>query len=165
MSRDNLARLAVAQMLYKELAKVVSTKDPRSLRSQCDEELRSDFAQSGTDRRRIIINGVEVGTLSAKVSKPSVETHVEVTDTDAFDEATLDRHALGEFLVRHREEFAEFMLDEYGELMDGCEVVEHETPGGAFLGTTIRGCTLEKVSEAAGVLFGSEIAALLEGGN
>ena len=78
MSRDALERLAVAQALYKELGEIVSTRTPYSLRGMCDEELRRDFEEDGTDRRRITLNGVEVGKLSVKVTKPGKPKAVQV---------------------------------------------------------------------------------------
>lgn len=164
MSRDALERLAVAQALYKELDKVVSTKDPRSLRAMCDEELAADFKENGTDRRRIVINGVEVGTLTAKIARPSKETRFEVTDWGALENWAFSEEDAMAYVVRHVADFAKWHFEQTGEMPDGCDLVEMTHPGGQWMGTTIRGCTLDKVSEAAGVILGSEIAALLEGG-
>ena len=129
MSRDALERLAVAQALYKELGAITSTGNPYSLRGMCDEELRADFEEDGTDRRRITLNGVEVGKLSVKVTKPGKP---------------------------------KACLDATGEVPDGYEA--KAAKGGEFAGTTLSGCTAERVQAATGVLLQSEVLALLEGG-
>lgn len=164
MSRDALERLAVAQALYKELGKVVSTKDPRSLRSMVDEELRADYERDGTDRRRITLNGVEVGTISAKIAKPTKETRFEVTDWDALEDWGFSQEDAYAYVVRHIADFAKWHFEQTGEMPDGCELVEMTHPGGQWMGTVLRGCGIEKVGAAAGVLLQSEVLALLEGG-
>ncbi len=169
MSREALERLAVAQALYKELAKVVSTKDPRSVRSSIDAELKADYERDGTDRKRIVINGVEVGTLSAKIAKPSKERRFEVTDWEAFekwiftDDVELVKWFCN-YVGAHPREFAKWYFEQTGEIPDGCDLVEMTHPGGQWMGTTLRGCDIEKVGEAAGVRLASEVVALLEGG-
>lgn len=167
MSRDDLQRLAIAQALYKELAKVVSTKDPNSLRSEMDRELEEDYRRDGTDRRRIVIDGVEVGTLSAKVSKASKTSRVEVTDWAAFGEYHPDLEVMGQYVMRDESSmmgYLQWLFDETGELPDGCELVEQTTPGGSFIGTTLRGCDAAKVGDALGLQLMGNAVALLEGG-
>lgn len=164
MSREALERLAVAQALYKELAKVVSTKDPRSIRAQLDEELKADYERDGTDRKRILINGTEVGSLSAKIAKPSKETRFEVTDWEALENWNFSTDDALAYVVRHVVDFAKWHFEQTGEMPDGCELVEMTHPGGQWMGTTLRGCDIEKVGEAAGVRLSSEVVALLEGG-
>ena len=166
MSRDALERLAVAQALYKELGEIVSTKTPYSLRGMCDEDLRADFEEDGTDRRRITINGVEVGKLSVKVTKPSKP---KVVQTDIAKAATWLREQLDErpdwllgWLGARSAEIAQACFDATGEVPDGYEV--RRDLGGEYAGTTLTGCTVEKVQQATGVLLQSEVLALLEGG-
>lgn len=166
MSRDALERLAVAQALYKELGEIVSTKTPYSLRGMCDEDLRADFEEDGTDRRRITLNGVEVGKLSVKVTKPGKPKAVQV---DMAESAMWLREQLYErpdwllgWLGAHSTEIAQACLDATGEVPDGYEV--RRDLGGEYAGTTLTGCTVEKVQKATGVLLQSEVLALLEGG-
>lgn len=166
MSRDALERLAVAQALYKELGAITSTGNPYSLRGMCDEELRADFEEDGTDRRRITLNGVEVGKLSVKVTKPGKPKAVQV---DIAKSATWLREQLEErpdwllcWLGARSTEIAQACLDATGEVPDGYEV--RRDMGGEFAGTTLTGCTAERVQAATGVLLQSEVLALLEGG-
>lgn len=166
MSRDALERLAVAQALYNELGAITSTGNPYSLRGMCDEDLRADFEEDGTDRRRIIINGVDVGKLSVKVSKPGKP---KVVQTDVAKAATWLRAQLEErpdwllgWIGARADDIAQACLDATGEIPDGYEV--RRDLGGEFAGTTLTGCTVEKVQQATGVLLQSEVLALLEGG-
>lgn len=166
MSRDALERLAVAQALYKELGEIVSTKTPYSLRGMCDADLRADFEEDGTDRRRITINGVEVGKLSVKVTKPSKP---KVVQTDIAKAAMWLRAQLEErpdwllgWIGARTDEAAQACFDATGEIPDGYEV--RRDKGGEYAGTTLTGCTVEKVQQATGVLLQSEVLALLEGG-
>lgn len=166
MSRDALERLAVAQALYKELGAIVSTGNPYSLRGMVDEELRADFEEDGTDRRRITLNGVEVGKLSVKVTKPGKP---KVVQTDRTSAAIWLREQLGNlpdwllgWLGSNMDAIAQAALEATGEIPDGYEVKADK--GGEFAGTTLTGCTAEKVQQATGVLLQSEVLALLEGG-
>ena len=166
MSRDALERLAVAQALYKELGEIVSTKTSYSLRGMCDEDLRADFEEDGTDRRRITINGVEVGKLSVKVTKPGKP---KVVQTDIAKAAMWLCAQLEErpdwllgWIGARTDEAAQACFDATGEIPDGYEV--RRDKGGEYAGTTRTGCTVEKVQQATGVLLQSEVLALLEGG-
>ena len=166
MSRDALERLAVAQALYKELGEIVSTKTSYSLRGMCDADLRADFEEDGTDRRRITINGVEVDKLSVKVTKPGKPKAVQV---DIAESAMWLREQLDErpdwllgWIGARADDIAQACLDATGEVPDGYEV--RRDAGGEFAGTTLTGCTVEKVQQATGVLLQSEVLALLEGG-
>ena len=58
---NNLEKLAVAQAVYKAVGAIVSTKDHDSLRGQIDAELIEQFEADGTDRKRLMLNGQEVG--------------------------------------------------------------------------------------------------------
>ena len=168
MSRDALERLAVAQALYKELGEIVSTKNSYSLRGMCDEDLRADFEEDGTDRRRITINGVEVGKLSVKVTKPG-KPKVVLEDMDAAASWAVGMcyetplpSWFSAWLGTKLTEIAQACFDATGEIPDGYEV--KQDAGGEFAGTTLSGCTVDKVQKATGVLLQSEVLALLEGG-
>ena len=76
----DIQRLAVAEAMGKAIKDMTNQRGGAhgapTLRTECDDALRADFEASGTDRRRISINGVEVGTLSARLSKPESGTRV-----------------------------------------------------------------------------------------
>ena len=169
MSKEMLTQLGELQSLYKWLGRALNTKDPNNLRGQCDAELREAFERDGTDRKTIRINGVEVGKLSAKVSKPSVEEQFQITDWGKYEEWYMDggeevvAQALA-FVVTKSVEFAEFYFKQTGEMPDGCDMVERSHPGGTWMGTTITGCAIENVSAALGAPLEANIARMLEGG-
>lgn len=151
-----------AQALYSELGKAVNTKNPDNLRGAIDADLLADYQANGTDRRRYSINGIPCATHSVVFSKGEHREELQVTDEEAFDNATLDRFALGEYLKRNRADFARYMLDEYGELMDGCELVSIDVPP-APKGTTLR-IDKQAFASATGLLPEQAVARLLEGG-
>lgn len=61
-----MERFAVAQALYKAFAAAVRTKEPGNLRGRADAEFEAMFADTGADRVRLRVNGVDVGTMSVK---------------------------------------------------------------------------------------------------
>ena len=165
MSRDALERLAVAQALYKELGAIVDKGNPCSLRGRCDAELRAAWEENGDKTRGIYLNGQEVGTLSVSVSKPGKPKAVQVDRAlgAAWLREQMDERPdwfLG-WLGAHMDDVAQAALDA-GEVADGYE--PKAASGGEWRGTTLRGCTAERVQEATGVLLTSEVLALLEGG-
>ena len=170
MELSDLQRLAVAEAMGKAIRGMT---DPRggahgapTLRTECDDALRADFEQDGTDRRRIVINGTEVGTLSARLSKPESGTRV-VMDKD-YDLVDWLRHSDGGFdallrLVRDGKTrdaiIAAATAD--GELPDGCRVESYDKPQ-AWLGTTLR-VDPKKVGAALGAELPSAVVGLLGG--
>ena len=171
MELSDLQRLAVAEAMGKAIRGMT---DPRggahgapTLRTECDDALRADFEASGTDRRRIVINGQEVGTLSARLSKPESGTRV-VMDKD-YDLVDWLRHSDGGFdallrLVRDGKTrdavIAAATAD--GELPDGCRVESYDKPA-AWLGTALR-VDPKKVGAALGAELPSAVVGLLGGG-
>lgn len=77
---SDMERLALAQALYKYLGKIVSTRDDGSLRSQMSRELLEQYAKDGTDRKRMMLNGIKVGTLSVTQGQPVERLVANVTD-------------------------------------------------------------------------------------
>lgn len=75
LSREELSRLAVAQAVYKAMGEQLSTRGGAhgadNVRTRADAELRSMFEESGTDRVSLMVNGSKVGTLSARLTKPT----------------------------------------------------------------------------------------------
>ena len=170
MELNDLQRLAVAEAMGKAIKDVTNPRGGAhgapTLRTECDDALRADFEASGTDRRRIVINGTEVGTLSARFSKPESGTRV-VMDRDS-DLVDWLRHSDGGFdallrLVRDGKTrdaiIAAATAD--GELPDGCRVEDYEKPA-AWLGTTLR-VDPKKVGAALGAELPSAVMGLLGG--
>ena len=171
MELNDLQMLAVAEAMGKAIKDVTNPRGGAhgapTLRTECDDALRADFLANGTDRRRIVINGQEVGTLSARLSKPESGTRV-VMDKD-FDLVDWLRHSDGGFdallrLVRDPKTrdavIAAATAD--GELPDGCRVEQHSKPQ-MWLGTTMR-VSVPKVGAALGAELPSAVMGLLGGG-
>lgn len=165
----DIERLAVAQAVYKAVAKVVSTKDADSLRSKADADLLDMYDRMGVARVDLKVAGEKVGSYSVRVGKPTeakVERELSVGDLErVYQWATTDAaEEYREWCVAHAGEFAEYAFREYGEVADGCEVVERVTPGepGRVLGTTLK-VDEQKVARALGAQLPSTVAGLLDG--
>ncbi len=171
MELSDIQRLAVVEAMGKAIKDMTNPRGGAhgapTLRTKCDDELRAMYDFDGVDRKRIVINGTEVGTLSARLSKPESGTRV-VMDKD-FDFVDWLRHSDGGFdtllhLVRDPKTrdaiIAAATAD--GELPDGCRVEDYERPS-AWLGTTLR-VSVPKVGQALGGELPSAVMGLLGGG-
>lgn len=170
MELNDLQRLAVAEAMGKAIKDVTNPRGGAhgapTLRTECDDALRADFEASGTDRRRIVINGTEVGTLSARLSKPESGTRVSMSDTGEFvrwlRESDGGYDALWRLVTASKTN--QVVLDAAtadGELPDGCRVEDYEKPS-AWLGTTLR-VDPKKVGAALGGELPSAVIGLLGG--
>lgn len=171
MELTNIQRLAVAEAFSKAVKDATNQRggahgEP-TLRTEADDALREDFERDGTDRRRIVINGVEVGTLSARLSKPESGTRVSMSDTGAFvrwlRESDGGYDALWRLVTASKTHQA--VLDaatQDGELPDGCRVEDYDKPA-QWLGTTLR-VSVPKVGEAMGAELPAAVSGLLGGG-
>lgn len=165
----DLQRLAVAEAMAKKIREVTNPRGGAhgapTLRTEADEALRADYERDGTDRRRIQINGHDVGTLSARVSRPERGTRVAVRDARALvgwlraSDGGLDALAR---LVAASPEAVVSAATADGELPDGCAVEDYETPA-EWRGTTLR-VDPAKVGAALAGELPSVVAGLLGGG-
>ena len=171
MELTDIQRLAVAEAMGKAIKDMTNPRGGAhgapTLRTECDDALRADFEASGTDRRRIVINGQEVGTLSARLSKPESGTRVVVSDGGELlcwlRNSDGGRDALGRLLAdpKTRQAIVDAATAD-GELPDGCRVESYEKPA-AWLGTTLR-VSVPKVGAALGAELPSAVVGLLGGG-
>ena len=172
MELNDLQRLAVAEAMSKAIKDVTNPRGGAhgapTLRTECDDALRQMYETEGVDRKRIVINGVEVGTLSARFSKPESGTRV-VMDKD-YDLVDWLRHSDGGFdaLLRlvHDGKTRDAIIAAAtadGELPDGCRVESYDKPA-AWLGTTLR-VSVPKVGAALGAELPSAVIGLLGGGD
>lgn len=172
MELTDIQLLAVAEAMGKAVKDVTNPRrgaygEP-TLRTECDDALRADFEASGTDRRRIVINGQVVGTLSARISKP--ESGTRVVTCDDFDLVNWLRNTDGGFdallrLVRNPKTH-DAIIDsatEDGELPDGCRVVDYERPA-QWLGTVLR-VDKQSIAQALGDSLPSAVYGLFSGGD
>lgn len=159
MSRDKLQRLAIAKALDNQLRDYID-----DLNADCKAELEQAFKDEGTTQRRVFINGVDVGTYSARISKPKVEEAFEVTDWEALERWHFSNEDALAFVVRHVVDFAKWHFEQTGEMPDGCELVEKEIPGGKFETASLRVKDISIIEQATRARLTSEVELLLEGG-
>ena len=172
MELNDLQRLAVAEAMGKAIKDVTNPRGGAhgapTLRTECDDALRQMYEEEGVDRKRIVINGTEVGTLSARLSKPESGTRVVMDDRDALVEWLLHSDG-GEDAIKRlvsdgktRDTIIAAATAD-GELPDGCRVESYDKPQ-AWLGTTLR-VSVPKVGAALGGELPSAVIGLLGGAN
>ena len=170
MELNDLQRLAVAEAMGKAIKDVTNPRGGAhgapTLRTECDDALRQMYETEGVDRKRIVINGQEVGTLSARLSKPESGTRVVLSSGGDFlywlrnsDEG---RDALARAIVdpKMRQALVDAATAD-GELPDGCRVEDYERPA-TWLGTVLR-VDVRKVGAALGGELPSAVVGLLGG--
>lgn len=164
-NEQGLERLAVAQALYQELGKIVSTrpKSGESLRTQADEALRSAWEDSGISQIRPKVNGVPVGTYSVSLSKPKECVALKVDDAEAFNKWLFtDGSEYVQWLVfKHEAELLDHIKSN-GEVPDGCSTHGYIIPE-SYTGTRLK-VDSQKVKEALGKQLPDIAVALLESG-
>jgi len=164
-----MERLAVEQALLSRIGEDVSTKNPDSLRHMMDEDMVATYLGTGYKSRDVMVNGQKVGTHSIRMGggKKAKKTKRLVVR---------DQHALENFIVKNEESyaeayanalsrnFAEFVLRTFGELPDGCEVIEETIPEvqPSVQGTTLR-IDSEKVAKAIKGYLPTGVAYMLGG--
>lgn len=129
---DALAYLARCQSWYNELGRIVSTKDPDSLRCACDEEMRRRYELHGQKSVEVRIGGETVATYTVAKTKeqPSRKVRWFSIGRDA---------ALGwllhdapetcrDELLSTARRIAERYMQETGELIDGAKTGESVEP-------------------------------------
>ena len=166
---NDMEKLAIVQAIYKSIAEDVSTKNPDGLRRAVDEQMAALYEQTGAKSFDMKVNGEKVGTYSLTIAKPTegtVEKRFEVEDPEAaVDSADYALYHL--YAKAHAEDFAAWVLEEHGEMLDGCRLTDYAVPGdagGYITRTTIR-VDPTKVAEAVGPALGSDIRMLLGGGH
>lgn len=172
MDLPPMERLAVEQALFSRIGEDVSTKSTGSLRNACDEQVLANYRAMGAKSYDVHVAGEKVGTYSVRVGKESpekVSKRLVVRDPAtleayvASDECAEER---GEYVRLMARNLAEFLLETYGIVADGCEVVEEVTPAQPprVLGTTLR-VDADKVASALAGSLPAVIAGLIEGGD
>lgn len=160
---SDLEKLAVAQAVYKAVGEVVSTKDPDSLRGRESARLLEQYQEEGIDRKRLMVNGVEVGSLSVTKQQPTQYLRANVAEPQDLLEGA-DPDDLREFIIA--EDFVEtyaLWARSQGILTPGVtftQVVKDKPPT-----TTLRGCEPEKVAAALGEQLQAAVMGLIGDGN
>lgn len=142
-SNEDYAALAAAQALWKALGAVVSTKDPDSLRSRMDAELRQLWMEKHIfGKIPLVIGGHVVGMLTAKQGAKRHRREITVDDPWALMEGEKD--GFEDFIYEHIDQFAEWVLAQGVARPAGCTVSEWDEQGG-WGGTMITGCKPDEV--------------------
>lgn len=140
---NDLQRLALLEALVKAAKSELDAKSDGSMRSEQDMQLLEAYATDGTDRRRIIINGTEVGTLSMRFSKASESDELRIADAEdmvRWLQTTDEGTDVLRVVVQDDAKTRSAMLNAakgYGFLPDGC-VIEHVSKPSKPTGTTLR---------------------------
>ena len=157
MTDDIVAKMAVAQALYKKLGEIVGTNDPDNLRGQVDAYFMDAYKQTHARSFDVMIGEDKVGTYSITRTDPKEHTSITWEDDEAvkawiadndmveINEATLLRHFL-----------------ETGEMPPSCELMQWESP--ARLTPTLR-VDPDKVESALKGNLPQAIAGLIGGGH
>ena len=163
-----LQQLALLDALQKAAKKQTDPKNVDSLRADADVSLMEAYATDGTDRRRIIINGVEVGTLSMTFTKASETDELRIIDADELvrwlqttDEGTDVLRAV----VQGNASTRSAMLNaakNYGFLPDGC-ILEHVVTPSRPKGTMLRVKEREVAQALQGELPAAVAGVLMSG--
>lgn len=169
LSREELSRLAVAQAVYKAMGEQLSTRGGAhgadNVRTRADAELRSMFEESGTDRVSLMVNGSKVGTLSARLTKPTSRDWFacdNVAELVAWLRGDDGEAALTRLAESLGGDIAADSVAHEGELPPGCSPHHDELPSGGWGGTTLR-VDVAKVRDALGEGLPAAVAGLISG--
>lgn len=116
-----------------------------ALKPDIEDEMRAAFDAEHIKSRAGIVNGCDIGTLTARVSKPAeavTASELRVTDREAFAAWVEKNHEqIGRAVIEQDEAarlVAGYILITCGEVPGGCEYVEHivkpAEDGGRFVG-------------------------------
>ena len=174
-----MEQLAIEQALYSKLGEDVSTKNPDSLRGMADEEIVGNYRTMGAKSYDVHVNGNKVGTYSVRTSKEKPQEKKKrliIKDPYAlekFIEDNINQCIKAEempyaelYAQAMAQNFAEYVLEVYGELPDGCEIVTDTIPAqpSHVLGTTLR-VDADKVADAISGYLPTTIAGILGSGD
>lgn len=164
---DGLAKLALAEAIIKAARELTNPRGGAhgapNLRTECDDRLRQMYEESGIDRQRVMVNGEQVGTLSARVSKPVRVNQLDVLDFDALRAWLMGEDGaeyLDQIVAKAVPDLMELCMAD-GVVPDGCAMVGHTEPAN-WLGTTLR-IDKEKVANALGPQLPQAVAGFLAG--
>ena len=173
-----MEQLAIEQAVFNRLGSDVSTKNPDSLRGMADEEIVGNYRAMGAKSYDVHVNGSKVGTYSVRTSKEKPQEkkkRLVIKDPYALNKFIEDNinecvRADGiPYAVLYAQDmaqnFAEYVLEVYGELPDGCEIVTDTIPAqpSQVIGTTLR-VDADKVADAINGYLPTTIAGILGGG-
>lgn len=163
----DIQKLAVAAALEKQIKKLTDKRAVDSLGAVADEDLRCMFEETGVDRIRIRIGGIDVGTMSITMTKPVKGEEMRVEDARALAgwlrETDEGADVLAAILTDLKvQQAVSGAAMGYGFMPDGCRLVEVDEPA-RVKGTMLR-VDAEKVAKALKGELPQHVAGLLENG-
>lgn len=159
-----MEQLAVVQALYKAIGDKVSTKNPDSLRSSVDAQVKGFYKMTGAKSYDISLMGEKVGTMSVTTKDGDTKTVYDLDDWDKVEGwcQTEDGYQmLMEYCFDNPQKFIEYVVKNTGEIPDGVNVRNVEVPGG--IKDTMLRVDSSKVSHAMGNQLAPTVVGLLEG--
>lgn len=164
MNKERMQQLALAAALQKVLREQLDSRKPGTLYGDAATFLANKYDEDRTDRLRLQINGVNVGTLSCTFSKPVEEDVIAVDDYDSFlfwlFETEEGRDTLASVIKPNPDVFCDAAKD-LGFMPDGCHV-EHVQVPAMRKGQTLRVDPV-KVAQAYGAGLPGAVAGLIGG--
>ena len=168
---NDIERLTLAQAIYSELGKIVSTKDPESLRSKIDEQYRELYESTGSKSYDVKLNDNIVGTYSIRFSKSKDSESRDVFEVRDYEALAkwfegVDASIISSYVAHDLAQFAEWYMAETGEMPDGCNMSTVVTPAVEkhYMGGALR-VDSQSVLEAMNDALPYFVAGLLEGGD
>lgn len=167
MSREALTRLAVAQAVYKAMGDQLATNGGErgnNIRTEADDMLRASFEELGTDRIALEVNGERVGTLSARITRPTNETAYSLSSLGELVEWLRGGEGyavLTEVVKKQWEAIAKVSVDMDGEVPPGIDASMYSVPA-RWGGTTLR-VDVAKVRDALGAGLPAAVAGVIAG--
>ena len=167
IDKKDLAKLALAEAIGKAVRDMTNPRGGKggspNLRTGVDDALRGMYEESGVRQLAVEVEGEQVGTVSARLSKADRGVKLAVRDTDAFTRWLVDGEGadyLAWLMARYEPELLK-RAEADGVVPDGCAAEEYEEPA-SWLGTTLR-VDAEKVASALGAKLPGAVAGFLEG--
>lgn len=160
---EELKALAILTGIKKAIDKELDGKVEGSLRQRVDEKLKAEYFESGTDRKRLPVDGTKPSYLSLVFSQGGTTYDAYVDKPGEFADWLVGagrRHFLGWLISTQSQALVKHMLMKLdteitGEVPDGITVYEtHEDKH--IKGTVLKGCEAQDVFKT----FEGELSAL-----
>ena len=167
MSRETLTRLAIAQAVCNAMGDQLATnggKHGNNIRTEADDMLRASFDAIGTDRIALEVNGERVGTLSARITKPTNKVDYSLANLGELVEWLRGDEGyavLTEVAKRQWKAIAEASVETDGEVPPGIDASAYRVPA-RWDGTTLR-VDVAKVRDALGAGLPAAVAGVISG--
>ena len=158
MNKERIEKLAVAQALYNELGRIVSTRDADSLRAEADGYFVDLYKQTGAKSFEVTVGGEKVGTYSVRVAEPKDMLSIYWEDQEA-----VEQWAIENGFIEINEAAIQRHFEETGELPPSGSYRRWETPR-RVSGGTLK-VDAEKVKDALRGGLPSAVVTLVEEGD